>query len=66
MSLCDHAKIEDPGTSGLKGNRMKGKESVIGMVVGVLLSVAAGLLGLQADAIKAGVCGAPAAAQVAK
>lgn len=45
---------------------MKGKESVIGMVVGVLLSVAAGLLGLQADAIKAGVCGAPAAAQVAK
>lgn len=44
---------------------MKGNEKLIGMIVGALLAVGAGLLGMQADAVKAGICGAPAA-EVAK
>lgn len=43
---------------------LKGKEKLVGAVVGAILMAALGLLGLQSSEFKAGLCGesAPAAA----
>lgn len=38
---------------------MKNNEKVIGLIAGVVLSVICAALGLQTDAIKAGICSAP-------
>jgi hypothetical protein len=44
---------------------MKGKEKLIGVVLGVILSVAGSFFGLQVEAVKEGVCGAAPAAAAA-
>ncbi len=35
----------------------KGKEKVIGVILGVILSIVASLAGLQFEGVKAGICG---------